>query len=352
MIFLFIKYYFSRPVFGQLPQGERLKRIEKSPHYRSGQFHNLSPTPSLAAGHNMLELLWKMMFKRDAENKPQQPIYSIQTNLHQLPLDQDVIIWLGHSSYLMIYNGQRILVDPVLTDYASPIAGFTKAFKMTYEYRVEDIPSIDVLIITHDHFDHLDYKTVTSLRDRIDQVVCGLGVGAHLERWGFNTNQIHELDWYESLELKSGIHITATPARHFSGRTFKRNTSLFCSFVLSNGSTKIFLGGDSGYDTHFKQISANYGPFDWAILENGQYNEAWRYIHTLPEELPQVIQDLQAQKVMTVHHAKFALAYHSWKEPLETVAQLKLKNQYIIQPPIGQVVPLDSDNYQFKQWWS
>src|SRR5690606_13003150 len=158
----------------------------------------------------------------------------------------------GHSSYYFTLDGKRYLVDPVLSKNASPVPGSNKAFKGTDIYRPEDMPEIDYLIITHDHFDHLDYPTIKAIKDKGGQVVCGLGVGAHLEHWGYNVHKIKELDWYEEKQLAHGINITATPARHFSGRTFKRNTSLFCSYVLESGTHKIFIGGDSGYDKHFK----------------------------------------------------------------------------------------------------
>jgi L-ascorbate metabolism protein UlaG (beta-lactamase superfamily) len=227
-----------------------------------------------------------------------------------------------------------------------------KAFAGTDIYKAGDVPEIDYLFITHDHYDHLDYKTILQLKPKVRKVICPLGVGEHLQYWGYKGLDIIETDWYEAVGLAGGLKVKALPARHFSGRGFKRNNTLWCSFLLQTPSMKIFLGGDSGYDSHYREIGSKYGPVDIAIMENGQYNAAWRYIHHLPEDLIKAIQDLKAKKVLPVHSGKFSLSNHAWDEPLETLSQLiKQTDTRLLTPMIGQVVELNEENQQFSYWW-
>ena len=350
-VVLFGWYYMSTPVFGKLPEGARLEKILKSPNYKDGEFQNLSPTPQMAEGHSMWKVMINFLFNKPDNVSSKQPIPVVQTDLKQLPLDKNVIVWLGHSSYFMILDHKTYLVDPVFSGNASPVPGSNKSFKATYNYTINDMPNIDVLLISHDHFDHLDYPTIKALKSNIKQVVCGLGVGAHFEHWGYDAKIIHELDWYDAVTLYNDVLITATPARHFSGRTFKRNTSLFCSYVLQSSNHKLFIGGDSGYDTHFKKIGDTYGPFDLAILENGQYNEAWRYIHTLPTEMPTIIKEINAKKILPVHAGKFALAMHDWKEPFRAIKKYQSEETPILFPQIGVILNIDDSTQVFEDWW-
>lgn len=351
VIVLLLWWYLNTPVFGKLPSGKRLERIQGSPNYKNGAFQNLSPTPQMAEGHNFGKVLWNFLFKKPKNVKPSAAIPVIHTDLHALDIQKDQLIWLGHSSYLFTVNGKTYLVDPVLSNNASPLPKSNTAFKHSYQYTPKDIPAVDFLIITHDHFDHLDYKTVVQLQSKVKHVICGLGVGEHLEYWGYDPAVISELDWYEVTHFEHNINIAATPSRHFSGRTLMRNTSLFCSYVLQSGDKTIFIGGDSGYDQHFKLIGDLYGPFDLAILENGQYNEAWRYIHTLPEEFPQVIKDINAKAVLPVHCGKFALAMHDWSEPLERLRDIHIPNVKILTPQIGQIININDTEQIYKSWW-
>ncbi|MBC8005281.1 MAG: MBL fold metallo-hydrolase, partial [Verrucomicrobia bacterium] len=263
----------------------------------------------------------------------------------------DVLVWFGHSSYFLQLDGKRILVDPVFSGHASPFSFMVKSFKGTDVYTAEDMPEIDYLFITHDHFDHLDYETIGKIKARVGKIITSLGTGAHLERWGFDRAMIIEKDWFEKAELDSGFIITATPGRHFSGRAFKRNQANWAAFVLQTPTKKIFIGGDSGYDAHFAQIGEEHGPFDLALLECGQYNYAWRYIHMMPEQTVQASIDLKARTMMAVHWGKFALALHAWDEPIERVTKeahrLKVP---IIHPMIGQKVNLDATT-ETAEWW-
>lgn len=344
--------YMRQEKFGATASGERLERMKQSPHYKDGVFHNIHHTPSLTEGYSMLGVAWNFLFTKYPETTPVDCIPSVKTALDQLDPAEDALVWFGHSSYLMQIGGKKLLIDPVLSGNASPISGTNKCFPGTDTYTVADIPAVDYLIITHDHYDHLDYATVKALQSRVAKVICGLGVGAHLERWGYPAAKIIEKDWNEEVDLGNGMKIYTTPARHFSGRTFKRNVTLWMSMVLQTPNKKIFIGGDSGYDTHFAEIGAKFGPFDLAILENGQYNERWHYIHSLPDEVIKVAQDLQAKKIFPVHSSKFKLANHPWSEPLIKVKENAAKiNLPVITPMIGEKVELDNDTQQFKDWW-
>src|SRR5690606_26526307 len=172
----------------------------------------------------------------------------------------------------------------------------------------ENMPEIDYLFITHDHWDHLDYKTIKALQPKINKVICALGVGAHFEYWGFNPEQIIEEDWHTRMELDAGFTAFTTPARHFSGRGLRVNQSLWTSYVLKTPNFTIYIGGDSGYDRHFASIGKQFGPFDLAIVELGQYDEKWRYIHLLPEEFTKVARELNTKRILPVHNGKFTLA--------------------------------------------
>lgn len=352
LLFLFSFFYQKHPKFGKLPSGERLEIIKKSPNYKNGQFQNLNPTPGLVKGTSKVKLFWDFFFKKIEDKEPLEAIPSIKTDIKSLDINQDVLIWFGHSSYYFQLAGKRFLVDPVFSGSVSPVPKSGKSFKGTDIYSVEDFPEIDYLLITHDHYDHLDYSTIIGLKDKVKTVICGLGVGAHLEFWKYAPSQIIEKNWYDSVKLTPELTLTLTPARHFSGRTFQRNTSLWTSFVVEAPDYKMYLGGDSGYDVHFKQIGEQFGPFDLAILENGQYNEKWKYIHTFPEQIHMVAKDLKTKRFFPVHSSKFALAQHSWKEPLEKVAKYNQSSSLkMITPKIGELVSLKDEQQVFDKWW-
>ncbi|ASW76339.1 beta-lactamase [Chryseobacterium piperi] len=356
ILFISIAVYFlitSQPAFGAEPTGKRLEKMKKSKHYKESQFHNLSHTPSIAEGYSMPKVLYDFFLaKKDPLLKPLKNIPSVHTDLKNISKDQDVFIWLGHSSYYIQTDGVSFLIDPVLSSYGSPFKYFNKAFAGSDIFKPEDIPNIDYLVITHDHYDHLDYPTVKAIRNRVGTVILPLGVGAHFEKWGYSESQLIEEEWGSTSDLKNQIKIIYTPARHFSGRKVKRNGTLWTSYVLETPTKKIFLGGDSGYDSHFKMIGEKYGPFDYAIMENGQYNEAWKYIHALPEDVVQASIDINARNIIPVHSSKFALALHPWNEPLKKITSLsKGKNLHILTPMIGEQVNLNHSDNQFRLWW-
>ena len=283
---------------------------------------------------------------------PIDQIPSQKLDLLNIPIEQNILVWFGHSSYYIQLDGKRFLIDPVFSGNASPIPNTVLAFKGTERYKVEDLPEIDYLIISHDHYDHVDYETLIKLRDKTKKVICGLGVGADFEAWGYPLAKILEKDWNETLDFGAGFFVHTTPARHFSGRGFTRNNTLWMSYVLQTPSLKIYIGGDSGYDTHYAAIGKKFGEIDLAILENGQYDEKWKYIHLLPQETLQAAKDLRAKRLFPVHSSKFVLANHPWDEPLSKLTEFnKAAKMPLVTPVIGELVYLDDLNQPFKIWW-
>jgi L-ascorbate metabolism protein UlaG (beta-lactamase superfamily) len=335
-----IYLFMHQPSFGKLPEGARLERIERSPNYHNGIFHNQEVTPMFTGKkRSFVSTLFDFFFRNIPNLRPKEPIAAIKTDLKHLERNKNVLIWFGHSSYFIQLDGVRYLVDPVFYS-ASPLSFMIKPFEGTNIYKPDDMPDIDYLIITHDHWDHLDYKTVTRLRDRIGKIICPLGVGADFEYWKFNPKNIIEMDWNENVHLNETTTIDCLPARHFSGRSLTSNKTLWASFMLESSSQTIYIGGDGGYDNRFVEIGKRFPKINLAILENGQYNTEWCYIHTMPQYLSREAKELHAQRVLTVHHLKFALSKHAWDEPLHNIEQMKKDGVNTLNPKIGEVINL------------
>ncbi|TCK89097.1 L-ascorbate metabolism protein UlaG (beta-lactamase superfamily) [Natranaerovirga hydrolytica] len=342
--------FLKQPHFGKLPEGQRMERIRQSLNYHDGEFKNREETSRLREGASNFDAWLGFFFGRNAEGNPDAELPSIKPDLAVIPPDQDTVVWMGHSSLYIRLGGMQILVDPVFSDYASPVPFVNRTFAGTNVFGAEDIPRVDLLIITHDHWDHLDYYTITALIPKIRNVVCPLGVGAHLEHWGVAPEIITELDWDESANTADGITVHALTARHYSGRALKNNQSLWASYVLETPGRQIYLSGDSGYGRHFKEIGQRFD-LDFAILENGQYNVDWPDIHLLPEDIFAAADDLKVDRFMTIHNGRFNLARHSWNDPYDRL--LEYGTSYDIRaltPMIGEPVVLDS-NQTFSQWW-
>ena len=346
-----VNLFMRQRQFGRESSGERLQLIRKSPNYRNGQFQNLSHTPAITEGTNYYTVMREFFFGKSKRARPPVSLPSQTVDLLHLDKNEKVLVWFGHSSYFMQIDGKKILVDPVFSGSASPIKFTTRSFKGSDVYTADAIPDIDYLFITHDHWDHLDYETITRLKPKIKKIITGLGVGEHLERWGVEQSRIIEKDWHEDVILEDGFSVTTAPARHFSGRGFKRNISLWMSFILQTPSIKIYIGGDSGYDNHFKQIGDRFGPFDLVILESGQYGKNWKYIHMMPEEVVQAAVDLKAKLLLPVHWSKFLLSVHAWDEPvIRVLAEAKKKHVQVIHPMIGEIIHLNK-TFHSTLWW-
>jgi len=343
--------FFFKPL-GRRPSGERAALIQRSSNFKNGEFQNLSATSTLTQGS-----FWRTLFKffnKPKNTVPPTALPSVKTDLKSLSEVNPVnplIVWFGHSSYFIHIDGMNILVDPVFSGHASPFSFSVKSFPGTDIYSVDDLPLIDMLILTHDHYDHLDYSTLPLLQPKVKAVYTALGVGAHLEYWGFPKEMITEFDWWDSKDIGEGVRLTAAPARHFSGRTFKRGQTLWSSFILKVANYNIYIGADSGYDTHFIDIGKRFGPFDIAFLETGQYNDDWPLIHMTPEEAVQAAIDLRARWMLPVHWGKFALAFHPWSEPAERVRKKAAAlGVSVTTPRIGEPVVLN-ESYPNAEWW-
>jgi len=341
----------SQKPFGKQPSGRRLTRIKSSANYQNGVFTNLAETKMMADGTNYYDLMVNF-FSKGVDRTPHTKLPSVTTDLISLSGDEPVLVWFGHSSYFIRLNGKNLLIDPVLSKRASPFQSIgAKAFDVTRQYSVEDFPPIDAMIITHDHYDHLDYNCMMSFLPKVKAYYTALGVGSHLAYWGVEESRIHEFDWWEGSTILGDIDLIATPARHFSGRSLARNKTLWTSFVLKTKEHNLFLGGDSGYDAAFKTIGKTYGPFDLAILECGQYNTMWPQIHMAPEETVQASVDLRAKTLLPVHWGKFSLSLHPWREPIErALTQARSLNTTVTTPMIGEPLYLSRPMPQ-ASWW-
>lgn len=345
-------FFMQRPAFGRKPGKARKASFQSLQNYKDGAFQNAEHTPAFAEGVTYTKVLRDFFFQKNPLKRPPSVLPSVKTNLHTLSPDENIIVWFGHSSYFMQVDGKKLLIDPVFSGNASPLPNTMRSFPGADVYTVDDIPEIDMLLLTHDHWDHLDHSTVVQLKPKVKHIYTGLGVGEHLETWGFPETMITERNWDEQIPLGNGFSLITAPARHFSGRTFSRNVSLWLSFILITPKRKIYIGGDSGYGSHFKKIGAEYGPFDLAILECGQYNPNWRYIHMLPDEVVPAAQDLLAKHLMIVHWAKFPLSMHNWNEPaIRSSAYAKEAQMPLITPMIGERVNLDDLHQNWEPWW-
>ncbi len=267
---------------------------------------------------------------------------------------QPLITWLGHSAFLLQLDGKTILLDPMLSKRASPFQWIgPKRFDGTLSVTVDDLPSLDAVLISHDHYDHLDYYSIKALAHKTKRFFVPLGLAGHLHRWGVPLEHITEMDWWDEVKLGT-LRFACTPSRHFSGRTLTdRDATLWCSWVIESKHANVFFSGDGGYGPHFAEIGKKYGVFDLALLECGQYDTLWPYVHMMPEQTVQAARDLKSKRVIPIHWATFALAFHSWTDPIERalVAGKKL-GVSIITPRIGQTISVNSSRPSRDRWWT
>ena len=344
--------YLQHPKFGALPEGARLQVVERSPHYADGEFRNLIDTPMRTKDSSFFSNVLSMLLDRNENLKPPVPLPSTRVDLKALPPGENVVIWLGHASHFVQLGGKRILIDPVFSTNAGPFPRSNVAFAGTTPYTAEDMPAIDVLLVTHDHWDHLDYPSVKALLPKVGQVVVGLGVGAFFDRWGYPTDRVHEVDWNETVDLGGGLRVHVLPARHYSGRMLTRNKTLWVAFAVETPQRKLFFSGDSGYGPHFRAIGERFGGFDLVALNMGQYDERWPYIHMFPEHAAQAAEDLRAKALLPAHVGRFSIAAHDWDEPLKRIFQASQGRPYrLLTPRLGAVVLLDDQKQQFSPWW-
>ena len=329
------------PTFGGKPKEARLNRMKQSDTFENGKFNNLTDTPmGLQNGSffkTMKEFYWGGENREPDSTVPFVKLDSLELNYRNT--DEVKITWLGHSSVLLSFEGHIFLIDPMFGKRASPVSFMgPKRFNKTLPFSPKDISKVDAIIISHDHFDHLDYKTIKQLHSKTEMFYVPLGVGSHLEKWGVESKKIIELDWWEESLFKSNIKLVSTPARHFSGRGLgDRNNTLWTSWVIKSQNHTVYFGGDSGYSLSFKEIGEKYGPFDLTMLECGAYNKAWPYIHMMPEETAQAHLDLRGKVLLPIHWAQFNLSLHPWTEPIERLLKkASSENITVSTPKIGE----------------
>ncbi|MCY0965404.1 MBL fold metallo-hydrolase [Parathalassolituus penaei] len=349
---LAVFWYLQQPRFGQLPENPDWA---SSPNYRDGEFQNLEPTPMLTTDTSRLGLMWDNLTNPGVNTAPAAPLPVVKTDLFALPADQNVLVWLGHSSFYLQLNGKRLLVDPILSGYAAPISLAIPAFAGTTVWTADDFPELDYLLITHDHWDHLDYDAVMALKPKVKQVVAPLGVGSYFRQWGFDAAHVNELDWFDTLNLEGvdGLDITLIPGRHFSGRLLTPNKTLWGGYVLEVGGKRYLIGGDSGPGIHYQRIAEHFPDgFDLVMLDSGQYDPRWANVHMTPEQSTAAADLLKTRTFMPVHIGRFQLAKHPWNEPFERALNAASQYSYrIITPRIGATVWLDDNQQAFDAWW-
>ena len=274
-----------------------------------------------------------------------------RATLDALDVSGNHVIRLGHSSHLLKLRGKYWLIDPVFGERASPLSFAGPKRFHAPPIALADLPPIEGLILSHDHYDHLDTPTIEALNGRVQRYFVPLGVAARLQDMGVAPQRIEEFDWWQSTK-HDGVQLTATPAQHFSGRTLSdRNSTLWASWVIDSGAQRIFYSGDSGYFPGFKQIGDRFGGFDLAMMENGAYDAYWPSVHLSPEETVQAFQDLRGKVLYVVHNSTFDLAFHTWQDPLQRVAALaQAKGLELATPQIGEVVTVGAPRTNVA-WW-
>jgi L-ascorbate metabolism protein UlaG (beta-lactamase superfamily) len=343
--------YLQHPKFGASPGGEALPLMQSSPHYRDGRFQNLIPTPVLSEDSNIVSALFSSLTGGE-RLRPETPIPVRKTDLKTLDRNADALVWFGHSSCFVQVAGRRILVDPVFSAYAAPIPFVNRTFAGSDVYTADDMPEIDCLLITHDHWDHLDYASVRELEPKTRRVVTPLGVGSYLAQWGYAREKIREADWFSAVDAHEDLRIHVLPSRHFSGRLLVRNRTQWAGFAVETPGRRIFFSGDGGYGPHFAEIGQRLGGFDLAVLDSGQYDRRWAYVHMTPEEAVRAAGDLRAKALLPAHVGRFCLSKHPWDEPFKRiVAASEGRSFRLLTPMIGEPAILGGPARPFGPWW-
>lgn len=341
--------------FGTRPGKEYEEKFQASSHYNKEEKIFMNRRPKLVKEMRkraMSLATFKEWFAKGDNRVPTKKLPEVKPDMVDFvkPSEEIKVVWFGYSTFLLNMNGKIILVDPVFSGSAAPFSFMVKRFQKPV-LELAELPTIDVVVISHDHYDHLDMESIKFFKDKKTQFLTPLGVGSHLVGWGIDKKKITELDWWQNHQI-DGFEFIATPAQHFSGRDgINDNSTLWASWIIRNEKHNIYFSGDSGYDTHFKDIGDKYGPFDIAFIENGQYNVKWREVHMLPEESVNAYFDLKAKRYFPVHWGMFELSFHSWYEPIVTINKAaKEKGINLVSPKLGEVI-LVNDQYENKAWW-
>ena len=339
------------PQFGQKPAGADLERVQQSKHYGEGGFVNLIETNMDIKLSKMPGMMLAFLSPPKGKN-PNKPLPTDWDEGNESRIDSlSYITWFGHSAVMLEIDGKTILIDPMLGAASAPVSFMTQRFVYEEPINFEELAHIDAIIISHDHYDHLDYESILKLKDKTDHFFTALGVGSHLKSWGVSEENITELDWWQNADFK-GLTFTATPSRHFSGRAINdRNKTQWASWVIKGSRDKIYFSGDGGYGPHFKEIGEQLGPFDFAMIECGQYNEQWAAIHMMPEESVQAGMNVKGEILMPIHWGAFDLAPHVWQDPILRFTKKAIEvNVNYVTPVIGGRFAVGVDIPK-EEWW-
>ena len=338
------------PQFGSKDKQFSMERMLASEYFDGKKFRNIDVTKM---GSVSFKTLYEFFFTGNSR-RPQQELPLKERSAEEFTnsIDQTRLTWFGHSTVFLEIDGKKIFIDPMFGNVPAPhpLLGASR-YNSKLPLEIDDIPELDAVIISHDHYDHLDYGSIIKLKDRVKRFYTPLGVGSHLVSWGVDESKIFELDWWEEAGF-DGILIAATPARHFSGRGLTDgNQTQWASWVIKGAQDNIFFSGDSGYTKSFQDIGDKYGPFDISMVECGQYHEEWSDIHMMPEETAQVGVDLRSKLLMPIHWGAFTLALHQWDDPIKRV--IKAAEDMPLQvttPIIGQSITL-GEEAPSTRWW-
>jgi len=350
--FLFLKI---SPQFGGSATAAEELAYAQTGHYENGVFLNKEAINMELDCHSIKQMLRETM-SPDPNVSPDQDVQVQKITAESILNKPDSIVrltWFGHSTFLVEMDGSTILLDPVFGQYAAPhpLLG-RKRYNSEMPISIADLPSIDAVVISHDHYDHLDYESLKQLKDKTTTFFVPLGVDNHLERWGVPQGKIVKMDWWQE-KLFNGIKIAFTPSRHMSGRRLNdQYATLWGSWVFSGKDYNLFFSGDGGYGKHFKEIGEKYGAFDIALMECGQYNLLWADVHMMPEQSVAAGIDLQAKMIVPIHWGSFTLATHSWKDPIERITKEAMKlNMPIATPRIGEPIIVGNAKIPSNKWW-
>lgn len=330
-------------------------KYQTSINFENGRFKNPVDTSTDYSVKTLLAILRQYIKGNPrARSKEILPIQRIVAPpLSGEEVNKAAVTWLGHSTSLIQMEGRLFLLDPIFEPYSSPFRFGGRRYSEQLPIEIENLPQIDAVLISHDHYDHLDFRSIKKLKDKVRTFHVPLGVGGRLESWGVVPDKIVELDWWEESGFE-GLKLRCTPAKHSSGRgIFKQNTTLWCSWIIEGTHTKVFYSGDSGYGPHFKEIGENYGPFDLTLIEAGQYDNSGLWsLHMLPEETVQAHIELQGNLLLPVHWGAFTLAFHDWDEPIKRVLKAAAERNVVIAVPrIGESVEIGSSEMPSVPWW-
>jgi len=343
------------PAFGGSPSKADRERFAASAQYTGGKFHNSLPTTMDLSLGDYPGMLVKF-FRPDPGREPAHKLKVLHPDpaLVARPAAVPRLTWFGHSAFLLQLDSLNILLDPMFGPVPAPVTWLGRPrFTEGLPIAVDSLPHIDAIFFSHDHYDHLDHGSILKLKDRTDAFFVPLGVGAHLRAWGVPEERIHELDWWQETTYQ-GLDLAFAPARHFSGRgLMDRFSTLWGSWVIKGRTGSIYFSGDGGYGPHFAEIGERYGPFDLALMECGQYNELWAQIHMMPEETARAAMDVRAKHFMPIHWGSFALAMHTWTDPVvRVVAAAQELGVPITTPRIGEVLDLGGNTWPSEPWWA